>query len=130
MSSRNTRISALIAAVAILLPQPVLSNTAQDLENFCRESVLVTDASTLTDKDLLFFVRCKTYIEAVAETLYLASAVIDDSESFTEIVSCLPKETNWIQLARVVKKYIGENPEHLHLNGSEVIWLAINNAWC
>lgn len=113
LSARNT---------SLLLGMVLCSNAdaamfdGTALHGYCA-SVTGKSGTVLLSKELLNARTCGAYVNGVADTM-------DEDLCSAEANSVLP-----VQLALIVKKYLSENPEKLHLSGSQLVIEALTKAF-
>jgi hypothetical protein len=86
------------------------------------------EKAELTDSDAFFLQFCYGYIQAVidGETVSRGVRSADKSHVYDKSKFCLPESgILYVQLARVVVKYLKEHPEELHWTASALVHSAL-----
>jgi hypothetical protein len=113
-------------------PASQLSDSGNDFLSEC--STLDKEASSLTNVEMLKNLSCVFYIRGLMDgTTYEDARILAESSVKLKLPAypfCLPAESvQFLQLGRVVLKYIRDNPEKAHLQTSVLVFAAVRNAF-
>lgn len=98
--------------------------TGEDLLEACSATVKQQDGGHLSDAELARSFWCVTYLSGFLDAVGLTSSM------YGKPAICLP--ANGIsndQLARIVTKWLRDNPEHLHESGRMETMIALAKAF-
>lgn len=100
------------------------SNTGNELLNNCQTMLRIMDSGTATQslEEAFNAGQCLGFVSGVRNTSDLTRAP-------EPLRSCVPKTATMGQLARVITKYLKDNPSELNLEQTLIAMLALKSAY-
>lgn len=113
-----------VALVGVLASGVVMADGNKLLEQ-CQQAVRAMDKIPTTSVDLLGIGRCMGMVEGVRSTMVIYKSVLPDNQKV-----CLPKQgIDNGQAARILEKFLHDNPAMLNENETFLTILAFKQAY-
>lgn len=118
-----------ILVLTLLVLPGLASATGNTLLKQCSDLITMLETQKMPD-DSFDIGMCGGYLKGIRETNGLHRVLAKQvGIKQTTVLFCIPQEVSIEQLARVVVKFMKENPENLHEHEIHNAWLAFKSAF-